>query len=124
MPRSRYTATPEDRLRVRRLASIGLSDDDIGSQLHLPSRKLQKVFQLELKEGAAEGRELALQTLYDRALTGENLGALTFWVKARCGWRDTGTIQSATQFDRHITRFRPLSAATQLPESAPPGMVE
>lgn len=115
MPRSRYILTFEDQLRVRQLAAIGLSDEDIASQLRLPLRKLQKLFRLELKEGAAGGREHALTKLHEIAIGGENLGALTFWVKARCGWRDTGTTQAAFKIDRHCFRFKQEPPASPLP---------
>lgn len=109
MKRSRYKPTPDDQLRVRELAAIGLSDDDIASQLRLVLPKLQKIFKLELENGAAEGREHVLRKLHTIAMSGKNLAALTFWVKARCGWRDTGASQSAAQVIRHITVFRPDS---------------
>ncbi|HEX7362112.1 MAG TPA: hypothetical protein VF283_16605 [Bryobacteraceae bacterium] len=106
MPRSRFIPTPEDRLRVRELAAIGLSDADIASQLRLPLPQLQKRFKLELKTGAAEGREQMLRKLQILALSGENVPALTFWVKARCGWRDTGPTQSTTEIIRIATVFK------------------
>ncbi len=98
--------TPDDQLRVRELAAIGMSDDDIASQLRLRLPKFQKIFQLELKNGAAEGREQALRNLHSIAMSGKNLAALTFWVKARCGWRDTGTTRSAARVIRHVTVFK------------------
>ncbi|MGH9610471.1 MAG: hypothetical protein ACRD34_12450 [Bryobacteraceae bacterium] len=106
MPRSRYIPNPGDQLRVRELAAIGLSDADIASQLRLPLPQVQKRFKLELKTGAAEGREQALRKLHTIAVSGENLGALTFWVKARCGWRDTGATQSATEVIRYAAVFK------------------
>ncbi|HEX7362086.1 MAG TPA: hypothetical protein VF283_16475 [Bryobacteraceae bacterium] len=102
----RYIPTSEDRLRVRELAAIGLSDADIASQLRLPLPQLQKRFKLELKTGAAEGREHVLGKLYILALSGESVPALTFWVKARCGWRDTGPTQSAPEVIRIATVFK------------------
>lgn len=99
--------TPDDQLRVRELAAIGMSDDDIASQLRLRLPKFQKIFKLELENGAAEGREQALRKLHAIAISGKNLAALTFWVKARCGWRDTSTTPSATQVIRHVTVFKP-----------------
>ncbi|MGH9624836.1 MAG: hypothetical protein ACRD4G_10920 [Bryobacteraceae bacterium] len=106
MPRSRYVPIPGDQLRVRELAAIGLSDADIASQLRLPLPQLQKRFKFELKTGAAEGRAQALTRLHTIALSGENLNALTFWVKARCGWRDTGTTPSAAQVIRYAAVFK------------------
>ncbi len=107
MSRFRYTPTPDDRLRVRELAAIGMSDDDIASQLPLALPRFQKIFKLELQSGAAQGREQALSKLHSIAVSGKNLAALTFWVKARCGWRDTGTTQSTTQVIRHLSMFKP-----------------
>ncbi len=69
--------------------------------------KFQKIFKLELKNGAAEGREQALRKLHTIAMSGKNLAALTFWIKARCGWRDTGTTTSAARVIRHVTVFKP-----------------
>jgi hypothetical protein len=119
MPRSRYTLTPDDQLRVRELAAIGVSDEDIAAQLRLPLRKLQNIFRRELKQGAAEGREQALRKLHAVAISGENLSALTFWVKARCGWRDTGTLPSSTNIQRHVVLFKPKSDPLPQPLPAP-----
>ncbi|MGH9653192.1 MAG: hypothetical protein ACRD6B_06970, partial [Bryobacteraceae bacterium] len=47
----------------------------------------------------------ALKKLHTSALCGENLSALIFWVKARCGWRDTGAIQSVPQTIRYRPAF-------------------
>jgi hypothetical protein len=106
MPRSRYTPTPGDQFRVRELAAIGISDEDIAAQLRLSLPKLQKTFRHELKEGAADGREQALRRLHAIAISGENLSALTFWVKARCGWRDTGTPPSSVSVIRLVKVFK------------------
>ncbi|MGH9610595.1 MAG: hypothetical protein ACRD34_13080, partial [Bryobacteraceae bacterium] len=59
-----------------------------------------------LKTGAAEGREQVLRKLHTLAVSGENSTVLTFWAKARCGWRDTGTIQSAAQVIRYAAVFK------------------
>ena len=122
MPRSRYAVTPADQLRVRELAAIGMSNTDIAAQLRLPLAKLQKVFRLELLEGAADGREDALKKLHDIAKSGKNFNALTFWVKARCGWRDTGTTQSTIQVIRHAFAFSEEKPKKRPPESDPPGI--
>jgi hypothetical protein len=105
LPRSRYIPTTDEQLRVRELAAIGLSDADIASQLRLHLPQLQKRFKLELKTGAAEGREQVLRRLHIMAVSGESVPALIFWVKARCGWRDTGTTQSAPQVIRRVIAF-------------------
>ncbi len=119
MPRPRYTPTTDDQARVRELAAIGMSDDDIASQLGLPVPRLQKIFRLELKQGAAAGREHALNKLHTIALSGENVTALHFWVKARCGWRDTGPAQNAASAITRITLFKQASEPQPNPASSP-----
>ena len=106
MPRHPFVLTPEDRLLVRELAAIGMSEQDIATQLSLPLPKLQKEFRRELHQGAATGREHMLKKLHAIALSGENLNALTFCVKSRCGWRDTGSVQNALDVVRFNRVFR------------------
>ncbi len=93
MPRPRYTPTFEDQRRVRELAALGASQPDIAVQLRLPLPKLQKIFAQELAEGAAEGREHALRKLNQAVMQDNNIAALNFFIKAQCGWRDTGLPQ-------------------------------
>jgi hypothetical protein len=90
MPKLKFTPSASDRERVREMASTGAAADDIAAQLRLPLKKLQRLFRSELQEGAAEGKQNALDKLKVIALSGENISALIFWVKANCGWRDTG----------------------------------
>jgi hypothetical protein len=102
MPRLRPAPSFEDQLRVRDLAAIGLSEEDIATQLRLPLPRLHKVFKQELKEGAATGREHAVKKLHTAAMSGDNHPALTFWIKSKCGWRDTGVPQNATSLIRRV----------------------
>ena len=98
----RYTPSHEDQLRVRELSTIGASHEDIAAELSLPSQKVQKLFKRELQQGAAQGKVQALTKLHEIAVAGENFSALSFYVKARCGWRDTGTPAGETGAVRHI----------------------
>ena len=104
---SRYIKTHEDQLLVRELSAIGLSDDDIAAQLRLRLPRFQKIFKLELKLGAAEGREQALRKLHAMAISGENFQALSLFVKSRCGWRDTGPTPSASPITSRLFVFKP-----------------
>jgi hypothetical protein len=91
------TPSSEQRRSVRALAEIGMSDQEIATQLQLSLKKLRKFCKRELNEGAAEGNRQVLEHLYQAAKSGSNMGAAALWVKARCGWRDTGvTAQSGT----------------------------
>jgi hypothetical protein len=110
MPRPRYVVTLEDHLHVRDLASFGMSEADIANQLKLPLETVNRIFKRALQTGGATGREQALRQLYDLAVSGKNLPALLFWIKARCGWRDTGKPdEQPTKFVRSVMVFRPSS---------------
>lgn len=102
---SRYAITTGDQSLVRELATIGASQEDIAAKICLPVQKVQKLFKHELRQGAAEGKELALKKLHEIAIAGENFPALSFYIKARCGWRDTGTPSGTVGIVRQIVRF-------------------
>ncbi|HEX4749582.1 MAG TPA: hypothetical protein VH302_08585 [Bryobacteraceae bacterium] len=126
MPPSEHTPSPEahrslpfsalvpvvragelDPALVRELAAIGVSEEDIAAHLGVPLADLNELFAPELKQGAAHGREQALRKLHFLAMTGDNIALLTFWIKSRCGWRDTGSPQSLLSIVRHISEFAP-----------------
>ena len=95
MKRLFYTPSEDDKQRVRKYAASGASEDDIAALLDVPVKRLRKAFKKELKQGEAEGKQVALDKLHDVVREGSNVSALIFWVKARCGWRDTGAAPDA-----------------------------
>ncbi len=107
MPRLRYTLSVEDQQHVRELATFGVSPEDIAAQLRLPLPKFLKIFQHELREGAAYGRTQALRKFHGIATSGDNAAALTFWIKSQCGWRDTGAQQGASRVIRECLVIGP-----------------
>ncbi|HEX4158071.1 MAG TPA: hypothetical protein VHY79_06320, partial [Rhizomicrobium sp.] len=78
---------------------------DIAARLRLTPMELNERFGHELKYGAAHGREQALRKLHSLAIAGDNVSLLTFWIKSRCGWRDTGSPQDLLKIVRHIIAF-------------------
>ncbi len=80
--------------RVRALARIGAADQDIADELQIPLKRLQKRFKRELEQATAQGKTGVLQKLYDMAISGSNTTATVFWIKAKCGWRDTGKAET------------------------------
>jgi hypothetical protein len=78
------------RRRVERLAEIGATEEDIATELQMPLKRLQKRFRRELERGAVAGKHHVLETLFNNAQSGSNMAATALWVKAKCGWRDTG----------------------------------
>lgn len=81
---------------VFELATIGLSKRDIAAKIGIRLHELYSLYRDDLKRGAAEGREEVLRTVHQIAVTGNNASVLIFYLKAQCGWRDTGTPPKAT----------------------------
>lgn len=86
----------QDRQRVRNWSMTGATREEIAGWLGMPLKRVQRLFRLELREGEAEGKQAVLNKLYTAASSGENLTAMMFWVKAKCGWRDTGVRESSS----------------------------
>jgi hypothetical protein len=88
-----YLPKQEQQEQVRSWATIGCSHDDIAASLNMPLKRLQKLFRRELELGEAEGRHQVLEKLHQLVVKGESVTATIFWVKSRCGWRDTGAAE-------------------------------
>ncbi|HEX4748499.1 MAG TPA: hypothetical protein VH302_03060 [Bryobacteraceae bacterium] len=86
---TQYTDNAE---RARSLAEMGASHEDIAAHLGISPGKLRRLYKRELQKGVAEGNLRVAETLYIAAKSGSNLNATTLWLKARCGWRDTGLV--------------------------------
>src|SRR5579863_1461469 len=80
----------DSELDVRSLVAIGMSHDDIAALNDVSPKKLRRVHKLDLRKGIDEGNRRVLHALHTAASSGANMAATSLWVKARCGWRDTG----------------------------------
>jgi hypothetical protein len=76
--------------RIYDLARFGATEEDIAAELEIPLKRLQKRFRRELRTGEAKGKHEVLEKLFETAKACANVAATSLWVKARCGWRDTG----------------------------------
>jgi hypothetical protein len=94
-----------DKERVAQLARVGATEESIAAELQIPVKRLKKRFRRELEQGQAQGKHQILENLYEAARSGSNNTVTTFWVKARCGWRDTGTSVETTQIVRPVLRL-------------------
>jgi hypothetical protein len=103
--------------RVERLAAVGAREEEIAADLQIPVKRLRKRFRVELERGNARGKHAVLENLYDTALACTQLSATALWVKARCGWRDTGSsAQSATQINSSL---KIITTAPSCPKEIP-----
>jgi len=73
--------------RVRYLAGLGVSQDDIAKIIGCCPKTLRKRFRNELDRGAAEANASVAGYLFNSA-KGGNVAAPIFWLKTRAHWRE------------------------------------
>ena len=81
---------------VRRMAGIGLSQDEIAATLINPetgrsicASTLRAHCADELREGKAEAKAKVANRAYKMAISGDSPAMTMFWLKTQCGWRET-----------------------------------
>lgn len=84
-----YEPTPEDRLKVSRMANMGIPQTDIAKVFGLAPKTLRKHFRKELTASGIEATFHVIETLYKMATSGKNTAASIFWAKSRAGFRTT-----------------------------------
>lgn len=90
--------TEDDRARAARLAGYGLKHDQIASELGISVSTLQRRFSAELKRGHATAAAKVAATAYELATSGTCPPMTMFWLKTRCGWKETA-VQEITGKD-------------------------
>lgn len=80
---------------VASLAGVGMSYQEMAALFGVPRKQIRLEHKLELRKGRAEGNLKVLDALHEAASSGKNMTATMFWLKARCGWRDTGPAQES-----------------------------
>lgn len=90
--------TPEILQRVETYAGLGLSQDDIGLILDITGRSIRNYKQImpELdsayKKGQAVHKSRVTSKLWEQ-INANNLTAIIFYLKTKCGWRETATVE-------------------------------
>lgn len=85
-----HIATEENRRLVKALAAYGNRQDDIATILDISHDTLTRHYARELKTGALEANSKVAETMYKKALTGDN-SCMQYWLSRRAGWKETTT---------------------------------
>lgn len=102
MPRIAHEPTPENRVEVRTLASLGMPQEDIATYIGISKPTLAKYYDEELKissikANATVGKYLfslaSGQAIAKGATHGDCKTAAMFWAKTRMGWRETDRLE-------------------------------
>lgn len=87
MARKTFSVTDAMRERVRRLAGLGVPQDDIAAILDCDAKTLRKHFRIELNRGVSEANAAVASYLFTKVKEG-NVTAQIFWMKTRARWRE------------------------------------
>ena len=87
MARKPFVADEAMRERVRYLAGVGVSQDDIARIIGCAPKTLRKRLRDELDRGVAEANATVCGYLFAAAKAG-NISAIIFWLKTRAQWRE------------------------------------
>jgi len=87
MARKPFVADEALREKVRYLAGVGVSQDDIARIIGCAPKTLRKRFRDELDRGIAEANAMVCGYLFAAAKAG-NIAAIIFWLKTRAHWRE------------------------------------
>ena len=93
MARKAFVADEATREKVRHLAGLGVSQDDIARIISCAPKTLRKRFRDELDRGVAEANAVISGSLFAAAKAG-NTTAQIFWLKTRAGWKEGGSAGS------------------------------
>ena len=131
--RPKWEPTAEDRLKISRMASLGIPYYQIAIIFGVGVKKLRGACRTELSQAAIYANLQVTETLHKMATSGTNTAASIFWAKTRCGFRtglpalsDTGAPQpSSLLLRRHLQQSkllphpcRPIASFSQTPKGS------
>src|SRR5262252_7894589 len=94
MARQSFVVTDAIREKVRHLAGLGVSQDDIARIVQCSPKTLRKRCRDDLDRGAAEANAIVSGCLF-AAAKGGNVAAQIFWLKTRARWRESAAQDDA-----------------------------
>ena len=94
LPRMQHP-TDVNRLKVSRMAGMGLTQEQIATVFGITAKTLRKHYRKELTASAIEANFKVAETLFQMATSGTNVAASIFWAKTRCGFRNFSALPVA-----------------------------
>jgi len=120
MPRGqpKYQPTEADRNTIRSMAATGFTHEQIATCLGtagIDPKTMRKHFRVELATAANKANAAVANRAYQMAVAGDPPAATFFWLKTRCGWRETTRVEHTGKDGRTLL---PVDAARALLASA------
>ena len=88
MARPRFVPTEQQRRTVKRLAGLGVQQEEIAAILEISPHTLRRCFRRELDYSIAESKAKVERTLFQMATSGKCVAATIFWAKTHCRMRE------------------------------------
>lgn len=82
-----HKPTGKSRAEVAALYSFGNTQEDIAAYLEICVETLVKYYKRELDTALIKANAQVANKLFRKATEGDDLGAMTFWLKTRARWR-------------------------------------
>ena len=95
--RKPYTPSEEDRLKVARMASMGITQPQIAKTFTISPKTLRKHYRKELDASAIEANLKVAETLFQMATSGNNTAASIFWARTRLRFTSTPAVEPSTK---------------------------
>jgi DNA-binding XRE family transcriptional regulator len=90
--RPRFAPTEKDRAYVRKMASVGLTHEEIAGTIGVDRTTLVKYFRQDIDDGRIEANALVAASLFrkatDKSVTGASVRAAEIWLRVRASWVD------------------------------------
>jgi hypothetical protein len=103
MTKNRYQPTEKTRDRVKALAGVGLSQEQICTMIELRSPKtLRRYYSKELARGIAETCTSVSKTAFSLATSGKNPAMTIFLLKTRARWSPGMNVTSQSERDENL----------------------
>lgn len=90
---AKYRPTDADRAKVKLMAALGNRECDIALIMDISEPTLRTHYKRELAIGHVEANTVVQKTAYQMATSGSVPAMTMFWLKTRCGWRETNKLE-------------------------------
>lgn len=84
--------TDKDRKTIRAAAGYGLTNAQVAVLVGMAQRTLERSCAAELSSGRVEASAQVQQTAFTMAMSGKVPAMTIFWLKVRCGWKESSTV--------------------------------
>ena len=106
MGRRKIEVTDYHRGLVAALSGAGIPQDVIcrildlqpgKNRLQITKNTLRVKFKDELENGMVIANGMVMNTAFHQAISGDTPAMTMFWLKTRCGWRETGPVDDSPE---------------------------